>query len=113
MRWMLPTIPLFIGVSTWMSETGSSAKVPGIRRATSSRIVSTTFSGDFRSIKKKSLFSLGCWMRGIMPRLIRWALVTIRLCLAWRKISNSLATGTRPESMMSFSTQPAPTREAG
>ncbi len=38
-----------------------------------------------------------------------WALMMIRLVLAWRKISFSVTTVIRPEAIMSASTCPAPT----
>ena len=43
------------------------------------------------------------------PRLIPWAVVTIRLCAAWRNTSVNRTTGTAPEAMMSASTWPGPT----
>ena len=46
---------------------------------------------------------------GIWPRLIRWALVMIRLPAAWRNTSVSRTTGTAPEPMMSARTWPGPT----
>ena len=43
------------------------------------------------------------------PRLMPWAVVTIRLCAAWRNTSVNRTTGTAPEAMMSASTWPGPT----
>ena len=43
------------------------------------------------------------------PRLMPWAVVTIRLCAAWRNTSVRRTTGTAPEAMMSASTCPGPT----
>ena len=60
-----------------------------------------------RGKKKKS------WVlspnRGISPATMRWALVTIRLSIDWRKISVSCTTGNSWEAMRSPSTFPAPT----
>ena len=43
------------------------------------------------------------------PLLIPWAVVTIRLCAAWRNTSVNRTTGTAPEAMISASTWPGPT----
>ena len=43
------------------------------------------------------------------PRLMPWAVVTIRLRAAWRNTSVNRTTGTAPEAMMSASTWPGPT----
>ena len=47
---------------------------------------------------------------GISPRLIRWALMTMRLSAAWRNTSVSRTTGTAAESITSASTCPGPDR---
>ena len=46
------------------------------------------------------------------PRLISWAVVTIRLCAAWRNTSVNRTTGTAAEAMMSASTWPGPTESS-
>ena len=46
---------------------------------------------------------------GMAPRLIPWAVVTIRLPAAWRNTSVNRTTGTAPEAMMSARTWPGPT----
>ena len=43
------------------------------------------------------------------PRLMPWAVVTIRLLAAWRNTSVRRTTGTAPEAMTSASTWPLPT----
>ena len=53
-----------------------------------------------------SLSPSGLLRSGSRPRLIRCALVMIRLSAAWRKISVSRTTGTAPEPMMSARTCP-------
>ena len=45
----------------------------------------------------------------MVPRLIPWAVVTIRLRAAWRNTSVNRTTGTAAEAMMSASTWPGPT----
>src|ERR1019366_7235620 len=49
-----PAGPRFIGVSTWMSRTGSSPNRSGIRDVTSSITVARALSGSRRSTMKKS-----------------------------------------------------------
>ncbi len=72
-------------------------------------MVSTISSGSLRSMKKKSpSLSTDSWI-GITPWLTRWALTTIRLRSAWRKISVSRTTSTASERIRSASTRPGPT----
>ena len=69
----------------------------------------TPSSGSPISTKWKSLCSPFCSGSGICPRLIQWALTTIRLSAACRKTSVNRATGSLPDAMMSASTCPGPT----
>ena len=59
-------------------------------------------------MKKKSV-SRPLLRSGLIPRLMAWALVTIRLLCAWRKILVNLTTSTLSDSITSLSTLPAPT----
>ena len=72
-------------------------------------MVSTTSSGSFRSMKKKSPSLSTASTIGIIPWFTRWALTTIRLRSAWRKISVRRTTSTVSERIRSASTRPGPT----
>ena len=106
----MPAGPRFIGVSTWMSRTGSRPNRRGMRFVTSSMMTRRASSASrFSTTKKSELVSPASGTIGGSPALIRCAFCTMRLFSACRKIFTSRTHGTTPESIASRRNDPGPT----
>src|SRR4051795_10547918 len=89
----------------------------GVGTARAVRIFKT-YGADAIQVMTENPYRLARDIRGIgfktadviaMKRLMRWALIMMRHCAAWRKTSVRRTTGTAPDEMISARTWPGPT----